>query len=115
MRKGDIKRYRSTTLIIVDAPDDSIEHGPDHVETKHESCCRLMEDFFTDLTNAEIVKICLPAGSNENTFTQTVHELLADKTNEDLLIVYYHGNAGGEEQEYTWYVGLHPFDYFPRC
>ena len=97
-----VKLYNSSTLIIVDAPDDTVPRDTTVHESKHEWNCRAIETVFKSNSDFDIVKICMPAKSKEKDFYKRVDDIFANKTEEDLVVIYYHGTAGELDEDYTW-------------
>ena len=49
-----------------------------------------------------MISVSFAKPAKEQEFLDFWAEQLANKTSEDLLIVYFHGIAGNEEEDYSW-------------
>jgi len=103
---GDIKRYSSTHLYIVDDYDrDAAPRAPMGRQRPdpHRWACDCIDALFRTYTNTEVHSVRFPAGTTEAGYFKFWQDELATKTKDDLIIIYYHGNAGEEDEEYSWY------------
>lgn len=105
------KVYRSTHLYIVDDIDPNAQprrggRRGGRVDS-HTYKCNTIREFFRDYTNVEIHSVRFPQGTRGNGFLNYWREELATKSTDDLVIVYFHGSAGGEDEDYKWSVPVH--------
>lgn len=100
-----VKSWDRTFLYIIDSPKpdgppDAPEDGS--FEEKHAWNCRNIEGMVGQLTDWVIVRIHMKPGFKGKEFLQRMKDELMGKTEDDLLIFYYHGLAGDEEEDYSW-------------
>lgn len=106
--KGKKKHY-NVQFWIVDSPDPNERSSNPaneirEYEDKHVWNCRNMVNMVQNITDFKLVQIYLPPRSKEKQFFGHVEDLLRATTEDDLVVVYFHGNSGDEGEEYTWYV-----------
>lgn len=107
----DAKKYNSIHVYIVDDPDrnPTQQRGRalTHLVEKpdiHKWSCKVATDFFTKYGSAVIHPVCFPSGTTETAYFQFWTQELGKLTSDDLMIIYYHGEAGGQDEEWSWYV-----------
>lgn len=59
-------------------------------------------NFFDSRTPYEVQCVAAPRGTTIADWKKYWDLELADKTEEDLIIIYFHGKAYGTNQEYKW-------------
>lgn len=105
MTSDDTKPYKAGALYIVDdidtaAPRRSImgRERPD----MHHFNCTAVRCLFQKYTTYDIHSVRFPPGTTEATYLRYWEQELAKYTEDDLIVIYYHGNAGGEDGDYGW-------------
>ena len=104
MWNEDIKSYRAGYVFIID----DVEDTPGKpvmglVKTDvHSHNCAVIRNFFTEFTDFTVEGVKFPKQAKEQDFFDYWDQQLSNKTSEDLIIVYFHGNAGSEEEDYSW-------------
>ena len=97
-----IKSYNRKFAFILDAaPKPKTPPAKNAFVHKHAYNTRHMEEMFKDYSDFEIVPFCMEKGWKKKQFYADIEAALADKTEDDLLWVYYEGTAGGTDKEYT--------------
>ena len=109
--QGTTKHY-NVQFWIVDSPDPSkTPKNPANqdreLESRHSFNCRNLVNMVQQVTDAKLVQIHLKPRSKEDDFFDHIKDLLKDLTEDDLVVVYFHGAAGEDEEEYTWSVFIH--------
>lgn len=100
--KAYLKGFHRTTVLILDAPQTMTKPAGDAFVEKHDYNCRKMQEFFVKYSDAEIVPLHMPRDSGKTDFYKRIDDVLAGKTSEDLVIVYFEGIAYGENEKYHW-------------
>lgn len=95
----DITGYRSCVLIIIDDVDENQGQNNEHARK-----CDLVRNFFQQCTNYEVHSVRLPPNSTIHDWNIFWDNELAGKGQGDLIIPYYHGKAGGNGRDWSWYV-----------
>ena len=72
----------------------------------HKFKCESIEDVFKEHSDTTVHHLRLPKRSNEDDFFQYWDDALQNKTENDLVIIYFHGSASGCEEEYKWYIAV---------
>ena len=103
--------YNSTTIYIVDDKNPDEESRDDRMAARlcrgktfneHDSKCDLMRSFFKACTDYEVKGVYFPSGSTLSEFSTYWGNELSTKGAGDLVVIYYHGRAGGNGEDYTW-------------
>ena len=72
--------------------------------SEHSINCGLMRSLFEKGLDCEVQNVSFPKKSRKGDFLSYWDEQLADKDESSLIIIYYHGNAGGNGENYEWSV-----------
>jgi hypothetical protein len=98
-----VKKYQRIFLVIVDDISEDrmaiLKTGKDFL-SEHENACFQIRQTFENYTAAMVEGI--PANTSPQEFTQYLTQMSATSTENDLFIIYYHGDAGGEDTEWRW-------------
>ena len=78
---------------MLDEPNNFTEHGIK---------CKMMRNFFTKNTNCEVRSVIPSHQNTQAEFSRYWDEELQGKGGGDLIILYYHGNAGYNGVFYAW-------------
>ena len=107
---GKIKAYTSGHVYIIDDVDTNAPvktvRGKAKVDP-HAYKCDLIRELFTGdkgVTDYTVHSIRFDEGTTKAEFFESWKQELATRTSDDLLIIYYHGETGGEDEKYKWYV-----------
>lgn len=104
-----VKSYDNLYVYIIDSPVPE-DHGPlkplpsNVPEPPHRWACRLFEEVISELFGVEVKKIYCKKWQTQDTFVARINAELADKTEKDLVVTFYHGNAGGMDDEFMLLV-----------
>lgn len=96
---GNVKEYEQPDFVILDATEPHPVFQREANESVHKKNCHTVEFLARDIFNANIKKICLPAHAMEAAFNQAIDNLLAGKTESNLMIFYFHGSGSGVNAE----------------
>ena len=71
---------------------------------EHERRCNAIHDLFSNVfTDCTVHSLRTRECPGKEQFKQKIAVELAKYTARDLVIFYFHGKAGGKDDEYTWY------------
>ena len=74
------------------------------VKTLHQKKVDLIYDLFEKYTNAAINSVRFPHGSTQATWDAYWLMELNSHSRDTLIIIYFHGLAGGPDKQYSLYV-----------
>jgi hypothetical protein len=99
--------YKNGHVYIVDDvdPDAPVKTimGKEKVDS-HTYKCDLIRELFTKHSNFEVHSVRFRKGAKGKDAETYWQRELQSKTRDDLLIIFFHGKAGGEDEEYKWSV-----------
>ena len=100
------KAYATGHVYIVDDIDPNAKPtrrvcGKQKVPT-HVFNCNSIRDLFGHFSDYEVHSGRFPKGTKTSEFFAYWENELQSKTTDDLLIIYFHGIASSEEEEYSW-------------
>lgn len=97
--------YKNVHVYIVDDVDPGAEGlqvmGMEKRDP-HAFKCNVVRKFFKKYSDFEVHSVRFKKWSKLKHVADYWKEELKDKTSEDLLIVFFHGQAGGMDSEYKW-------------
>lgn len=99
------KEYQTAHLYIIDDIDPNAQPALQRNRRRvpaHTHKCNIIRDLFKDSTNCEVHSVRFPQGTRGREFFAYWRNELSTKTANDVVIIYFHGSAGGEEEEYKW-------------
>ena len=104
-----VAKYTRPSWYTVDDVDPD-EHGRDDrlasrlgqakSYNEHRSKCDLVRSFADKLTNCEFKSVRFPQGTSRKGFSEYWKQELSGKGAGDLIIIYYHGRAGGNGEDF---------------
>lgn len=100
LRKDDLKRYTRQCLVILNATEVEDVHEHEQGESVHKHNCHMMEITMRRRSSLEICKIRLPPNTTEAGFQDIIGDFLGQMTRNDLVVWYYHGKSGGEDENW---------------
>ena len=101
--------YRNGHVYIVDDVDENAEVRTIVGQAKRESHsykCELIRVLFREHSQYQVHSVRFPKGAKGKDVEAYWRGELQTKTRDDLLIVFFHGKAGGQDDEYKWSVKL---------
>lgn len=73
---------------------------------EHHFKCNCIRELFRQYSDYEVHSVRFPQGTRTPQFFAYWENELQSKTKDDLLIIYFHGRASNEEDEYSWLVSM---------
>lgn len=102
------RSFGNTYLMIIDYPIQA-EDGPLKTVSvpgvkspEHREYCRLMEEIFTQALDAKTLPIYCGGNCTAETLLNTIRSKLDALTEDDLVVLYFHGKAEGRDDYYLW-------------
>lgn len=109
MTKYNISNAKTAHFYILDATDDIADEipapgraGKFGVESIHHQKTKNVYDLVNKNFDCELHIVNFPPRSKPNVVFKYFEEELQGKGEDDLLIIYYHGGAGFNGEDYTW-------------
>ncbi|KAK3717186.1 hypothetical protein LTR37_005895 [Vermiconidia calcicola] len=105
------KAYSNTHVYIMDDVDPDAPAKKVGKKLKihpHTFNCNSVRDFFNDHTECHVHSVRFQNDAKGKDVFAYWKDELETKTADDLLIIYFHGQAGGEEETYKWALSQHP-------
>lgn len=109
MPDSEVTTYRSHNVYIIDDKDRSAgapESRRDAFQQTHEDNCDQIHNLFTVYFggNCQVRSVRFHTHRGPDQLTRYFQNEFRERkyTSEDLVIIYYHGKAGGNGKEYAW-------------
>lgn len=96
------EHYNVVEVYILDAPNPNVKNivGGTEIKTLHQQKCERVKALFQDNNDYKVHDVYFPQGTRAKGVLEYWKAEINSKTINDLIIFYYDGKAGGEDEDY---------------
>lgn len=106
------KTYSNGFVYIIDDVEASSKRTAKYKLDAHRNACNAIREMFNESTDYEVSLRSATSSPTEKVYFSEWARQLANKGPNDFIIIYFHGNAGWNGPQYTWFVHCSVLQFF---